>query len=65
MFPTVERAHAGAGVQFYVEVPADRIDDLHTGHVAPGPVEQRAWGVRAFTVAIAGYNFMIGTESTS
>jgi len=63
--PVDARAHVGAGVQFYVEVPADRIDDLHARHVAPGPVEERAWGVRAFTVAITGYIFMIATESTS
>ena len=63
--PAPARDHRGAGVQFYVEVPADRLGDVHGRHLAPGPVEERAWGVRAFTVSIAGYNFMIATESAA
>ncbi|MER7249813.1 hypothetical protein [Kribbella sp. NPDC000426] len=60
--PAEARDHRGAGVQFYVEVPADAIDDVHAAHQHPGPIEQRAWGVRSFVVKLAGYNFMIATE---
>lgn len=55
------RGHRGAGVQFYLEVPADVIDAVHAAHREPGPIEQRAWGTRSFVATLAGYNFMIAT----
>ncbi|WP_088287062.1 hypothetical protein [Kineosporia sp. A_224] len=61
--PTAARDHRGAGVQLYVEVPAERLDAVHATHAAPGPVADRAWGVRAFTATIAGYSFMVATRS--
>lgn len=60
--PADARDHRGAGVQFYVEVPADTIDDVQAAHQHPGLIEQRPWGVRSFTVKLADYNFMIATE---
>jgi hypothetical protein len=59
--PAEARDLRGAGVQLYVEVPADAIDDVHAAHQNPGPIAQRPWGVRSFVVELAGYNFMIAT----
>ncbi|WP_427889472.1 hypothetical protein ACQHIV_39500 [Kribbella sp. GL6] len=59
--PAAAREHRGAGVQFYVEVPADVIDAVHATHRDPGPIEPRAWGVRSFVVRLASYNFMVAT----
>jgi hypothetical protein len=56
------REYRGAGVQFYLEVPADRIDNVHAGHIVPGSLETRPWGVRSFVVTLAGYAFMVATE---
>jgi hypothetical protein len=60
--PADARNHRGAGVQFYLEVPADTIDDVHAARQHPGPVEQRPWGVWLFVVQLVDYNFMIATE---
>lgn len=59
------RAYRGAGVQFYVEVPADVIVAVHAAHRDPGPIEQRPWGVQSFVVRLAEYNFMIATAQSS
>ena len=59
--PAAARDHRGAGVQLYVEVPADVIEKIHAAHQEPGPIEQRPWGVRSFVVRLAAYNFMIAT----
>jgi hypothetical protein len=53
----------GAGVEFYVEVPADRIESVHGAHTSPDPIEEKAWGVRAFHVELAGYRFLIATTN--
>src|SRR3954447_13212349 len=46
------RGHRGAGVQFYVEVPAAVIEAVHVMHRKPGPIERRAWGTRSFVVTL-------------
>lgn len=63
--PVDARAHRGAGVQFYVEVPADVIVAVHAAHRDPGPIEQRPWGVRSFVVRLAEYSFMIAAAQSS
>lgn len=63
--PADARAHRGAGVQLYVEVPAELIEAVHAAHRDPGPIEQRPWGVRSFVVRLAEYNFMIATAQSS
>jgi hypothetical protein len=63
--PAESREHRGAGVQLYVEVPADAIEAVHAAHQAPGPIEQRPWGVRSFVVTLAGYSFMVATSQSS
>ncbi|NUS00099.1 MAG: hypothetical protein HOV67_33170 [Kribbellaceae bacterium] len=60
--PAAAREHRGAGVQFYVEVPAEAIEAVHAAHLEPGPIQQRDWGVRAFVVRLASYSFMIATQ---
>jgi hypothetical protein len=60
--PAESRDHRGAGVQLYVEVPVDAIEAVHAAHQAPGPIEQRPWGVRSFVVTLAGYSFMVATS---
>ncbi|MEV0789241.1 hypothetical protein [Kribbella sp. NPDC050459] len=59
--PVAARDLRGAGVQFYVEVPAEAIEKVHAAHREAGPIEQRPWGVRSFVVRLAAYNFMIAT----
>lgn len=61
--PAAARDHRGAGVQLYVEVPAPDLDHIHAAHQAAGPVQERPWGVRAFTVTLAGYSFMVATAA--
>ncbi|HEY3560862.1 MAG TPA: hypothetical protein VGL05_25545 [Kribbella sp.] len=59
--PREARDHRGAGVQFYLEVPAEEIESVHAAHRDPGPIEQRPWGVRSFVVRLAAYSFMVAT----
>jgi len=60
--PAAARDHRGAGVQFYVEIPADALDAVHVAHRYPGPVMERGWGARSFAVQVSGYNFMIAAK---
>jgi catechol 2,3-dioxygenase-like lactoylglutathione lyase family enzyme len=62
--PVPSRAHRGAGVVMYVNLPADAdIADIHARHRSAGVVTEaltgRPWGVNAFNAEVAGYRFLI------
>ena len=53
--------HIGCGVELYITVPADQIQQLYKNHLAlkPAKLTVQPWGDKAFEVRIGGYQFMI------
>ena len=53
--------HIGCGVELYITVPADQIQQLYKNHLAlkPAKLTVQPWGDTAFEVRIGGYQFMI------
>lgn len=56
--------HIGCGVEIYMTVPAEQIQQVHANHRAFHPTELaiQPWGDRAFEVRMGGYRFMIAAE---
>lgn len=57
--------HVGCGVEIYITVPQEYIQEIYNNHLIlqPTELEIQPWGVQAFEVVIGGYKFMIaGTE---
>jgi uncharacterized glyoxalase superfamily protein PhnB len=66
--PEAARAHAGAGVEFYVHLPEDaNAEAIYRTHadagVATEPLQARPWGGRAFRARLAGYRFLIASRA--
>jgi catechol 2,3-dioxygenase-like lactoylglutathione lyase family enzyme len=62
--PAAARAHRGAGVSIYVQLPGDEdISAIHDRHAAAGvvttPLSRRPWGELAFNAVIDGYGFLV------
>lgn len=59
--PNEARAFVGTGVEFYLNVPRDKIQIIHEKHLFLQPTEitKQPWGDLAFQVTIQGYKFMI------
>jgi hypothetical protein len=62
------RDHRGAGVEIYVNLPADLdIEAVHRRHADAGvvtdPLAVRPWGERAFHAEVAGYRFLIAQDA--
>ena len=53
--------YIGCGVEIYMTVPAERIQQVHENHLAlkPSALAVQPWGDTAFAVKIGGYQFMI------
>ncbi len=54
-------SHIGCGVEIYMTVPADQIQQLYNNHLVlkPTKLTVQPWGDTAFEVRIGGYQFMI------
>ena len=53
--------HIGCGVEIYITVPTDQIQQVYKNHLAlkPTKLTVQPWGDTAFEVRIGGYQFMI------
>ena len=53
--------HIGCGIEIYMTVPAEKIENIYQNHLILHPTELTAqpWGDLAFEVKISGYQFMI------
>ena len=53
--------HIGCGVEIYLTVPAEQIENIYQNHLMFHPTELTAqpWGDLAFEVKIGDYQFMI------
>ncbi|MBD5453327.1 MAG: hypothetical protein HDR30_03235 [Lachnospiraceae bacterium] len=53
--------HIGCGVEIYMTVPAEQIQQLYENHLTlkPTKLTLQPWGDMAFEVRIGGYRFMI------
>lgn len=53
--------HIGCGVEIYITVPTDQIQQLYKNHLTMKPTKLtvQPWGDKAFEVRIGGYQFMI------
>ena len=56
--------HIGCGVEIYITVPTDSIQQIYENHLALKPTKLivQPWGDTAFEVRIGGYQFMIAAE---
>ena len=54
-------SHIGCGVEIYMTVPAEQLQQIYENHLALKPTKLTAqpWGDMAFEVTIGGYRFMI------
>ena len=53
--------HIGCGVEIYMTVPSEQIQQLYKNHLTlkPTKLTLQPWGDMAFEVKIGGYQFMI------
>ena len=53
--------HIGCGVEIYITVPTNQIQQLYENHLVlkPTRLAVQPWGDKAFEVKIGGYQFMI------
>ena len=53
--------HIGCGVEIYMTVPVEQIQQVYENHLVLKPTELmvQSWGDTAFEVKISGYRFMI------
>ena len=53
--------HIGCGVEIYMTVPVEQIQQVYENHLVLKPTELmvQPWGDTAFEVKISGYRFMI------
>ena len=53
--------HIGCGVEIYITVPTDQIQQVYKNHLTlkPTKLTVQPWGDTAFEVRIGGYQFMI------
>ena len=53
--------HIGCGVEIYITVPTDQIQQLYNNHLVlkPTKLTVQPWGDTTFEVRIGGYQFMI------
>ena len=53
--------YLGCGVEIYITVPNEQIQQLYENHLAlkPTKLTVQPWGDKAFEVRIGGYQFMI------
>ena len=58
-----DKCHIGCGVELYLTVPAECIEDIYDKHrdLCPSKLETQLWGALAFEVCICGFKFMIAT----
>jgi len=56
--------HIGAGVEFHIIIPADKIQEAHINHacINPTKLNKQPWGEVGFGFKIQGYRFMILAE---
>lgn len=57
--------HIGCGVEIYMTVPAEQIQQVYENHLTLKPTELavQPWGDKAFEFRIGGYQFMIAAIS--
>ena len=62
---TDQLPHIGCGVEIYMTVPAEQIQQIFENHLPLNPTELtiQTWGDHAFEVRIGGYQFMIAAVS--
>lgn len=53
--------YIGCGVEIYMTVPTEQIQQIHENHLVLNPTElmEQPWGDLVFEVKIGGYQFMI------
>ena len=53
--------YIGAGVEFHIVIPADKIQEVYENHsvLSPTKLEKQPWGEVGFKFKIQGYKFMI------
>lgn len=56
-----QMTHIGCGVEIYMTVPDEQIQQIYENHLFLKPTELavQPWGDKAFEVKIGGYQFMI------
>ena len=56
--------YIGCGVEIYLTVPAEQLQQIYENHLKLKPTELtvQPWGDKAFEVRIGGYRFMIAAE---
>ena len=56
-----QMTHIGCGVEIYMTVPDEQIQQIYENHMFLKPTELavQPWGDKAFEVKIGGYQFMI------
>ena len=59
--PDDQMPYIGCGVEIYINVPAEQLQQLYENHLILNPTELavQPWGDKAFQVRIGGYRFMI------
>lgn len=57
-------AHIGCGVEIYLTVPRDKIQEIYGAHLGLNPTQLalQPWGDQAFEVTIDGFQFLIAAE---
>ena len=58
--------HIGCGVEIYMTVPVEQIQQVYENHLVLKPTELmvQSWGDTAFEVKISGYRFMIAAVNS-
>ena len=59
-----KEAYVGCGVELYLTVPQDQIQEVYYRHqfLAPTELTLQPWGDTAFEICVDGYRFMIAAE---
>lgn len=62
--PEGMQENVGCGVEIYLTVPEDKIQEVYSSHAALSPTQLliQPWGDFAFEVKIDGFQFMIASE---
>ena len=65
--PDNQLPHIGCGVEIYMTVPVEQIQQIYENHLVLKPTELmvQPWDDTAFEVKISGYRFMIAAVNSS